>query len=105
MVGGEVALDVLGVGEADELVDGKPVLDLRVLAEAELSIADKRIDGVTVEPISLVEKGCGRVEVMQGHVGLDTVAFAAGEELVVMGDALGDGLSIVAVGEDAGPGD
>ncbi len=102
---GEVALDVLRVGEAYELVDGEPVPDLGVLAKAEFGIADERVDRAAAEPVARVEKGGGRVEVVERHIGLDAVFFAAGEEFVVVGDALGDRLGIVAVGEDAAPGD
>ena len=105
MVGREVALDVLGVREADELVDGEPILDLAELAEAELGIAHIGVDSLAVEPVALVEQGGGGVKVMQGHIGLDAILFAAGEQLVVVLNALGEGLGIVAVGEDAGPGD
>ena len=48
-------MDVLGVREADELVDGEPILDLAELAEAELSIAHIGVDGLAVEPVALVE--------------------------------------------------
>lgn len=84
-------MDVLGVREADELVDGEPILDLAELAEAELGIAHIGVDGLAVEPVALVEQGGGGVKVMQGHIGLDAILFAAGEQLVVVLNALGEG--------------
>lgn len=105
VAGREVALDVLGVGKADELVDGEPVGDLSKLAKAELGVADERIDGVAVQPVAAVEQRLGAIEVMKRYVGRDAVALAAGEQLMVMGDTLGDGLGIVTVREDARPRD
>ena len=42
---------------------------------------------------------------VQGHVWLDSVGAAAGEKVVVEGDALSVGLAHAAIGKDAAPGD
>ena len=42
---------------------------------------------------------------MQGHIGLDAILFAAGEQLVVVLNASARGSASSPLGEDAGPGD
>ena len=78
---------------------------LGVFVKAEAGVRLKGVDGVAVEEVAVgVERG-GGVEVMQGHVWLDSARAAAGEQGVVEGNALWVGLAHAAIGKDAAPGD
>ena len=99
------SLDVAVERGRRDLVEREPAGHLGVFVKAEAGIRLKGVDGVAVEEVAIgVDRG-GGVEVVQGHVWLDSVGAAAGEKVVVEGDALGVGLTHAAIGKDAAPGD
>ena len=101
---GPGALDIAIDGRRRYLVEGEPVRDLGELLKAIACVGLEGVDGGGVEEVAVGIEGGGGVEVMEGHVGLDAVGSAAGEEIVVELHALFVDRAHAAIGKDAAPG-
>ena len=94
-------------GATVDLVEGEPELHLVLVALEDggavvLKEADELAGG---PPVVLLDQVVGHLVVREGHQRLDAVLGAAVEDAVVEGQARLVGLGVVAVGEDAAPGD
>ena len=89
-----------------DLVEGQPVLDLAPEAlEQHLTVVGVGIYHPAVFPAAvLFDQGNGGIKVAQGHQRLNAVLVALIKELLIEAQALFVGLRIIAVGQDAGPG-
>ena len=95
------------LGAAVDLVEGEPELDLvPVTVEDGLTVLLKEADELAARPaVVFLDQMIGHLVVRQGHERLDIVSTQAVENAVVEGEAGLVGLGVVAVGEDAAPGD
>ena len=89
-----------------DLVKGEPVLHQALVAgEDRGREVLVEVDELAVAPAAvLLDEVNGAIEVRDGHERLDAVLLALAEHVLVEGQAGLVGLGLVAVGEDAGPG-
>ena len=94
-------------GAAVNLVEGEPELNLVLVAVKDgLAVLLKEADELAARPaVVLLDQVIRHLIVRQGHERLDIVSAQAVEDAIVEGEAGLVGLGVVAVGEDAAPGD
>ena len=89
-----------------DLVEGQPVLDqAAVIVKQDPAVFQERVHHAAVLPAAvLLDQRDGRVKMADGHQRLDAVFMAFLKQTAVEGDAGGVGGVVVAVGQDARPG-
>ena len=90
-----------------DLVEGQPVFDqAAVIVKQHPAVFQERVHHAAVLPAAvLFDQRNGRIKMADGHQRLDAVFMAFLKQTAVEGDAGGVGGVVVAVGQDARPGD